>query len=142
MTTAALDRIAKSRSYADLVARFPPRLIREKTLLKKTYDVIDRLMAVQNPSADQVEFLELLSTLVEDYESAASPTPTVSLAALLAHLIAAKEVTQTSVAKSTGVSASTISDVLAGRRSLSIANIKRLAQYFGVDTGLFLRATK
>ena len=141
MTTAVLDEIASIRSYAGLVNRFPPRLIREQALLKKTYKVIDRLMAIEHPSADQLDFLELLSTLVEDYESVASPTPAPSLAALLEHLIEAKGATQTTVAKEAGVSPSTISDVLASRRSLSIANIKRLSHYFCVDASLFVHAT-
>jgi HTH-type transcriptional regulator/antitoxin HigA len=104
--------------------------------------VIDGLMSVRNPSADQLEYLELLTTLVEDYEAERNPTPTVPLAELVKHLIEAKEVAQVQVAKETGVSASTISDVLAGRRSLSIANIKRLAEYFGVEAGVFVRASQ
>ena len=142
MTSVILSRIAAARTYAALVSRFPPRRIRSEKSLKQTCEVIDGLMAVRKPSADQLEYLEMLTTLVEDYETAANPTPAVPLSQLLRHLIEAKQVTQVQVAKQTGVSASTLSDVLAGRRSLSVANIKRLAEYFGVEAGAFVRASE
>jgi HTH-type transcriptional regulator/antitoxin HigA len=138
--TADLEHIATSRSYAALVNRFPPRPIRAERALRKTYRVIERLMQVPSPSKDQLDFLELLSTLVEDYESERHPTPTISLPSLLAHLIEAKGVTQADVARETRISPSTISDVLAGRRSLSLQNVKRLAAYFAVNPVLIVDA--
>ncbi|HEX5103834.1 MAG TPA: helix-turn-helix domain-containing protein [Pirellulaceae bacterium] len=142
MTTATLDRIVASRSYETLVSRFPPRPIREPGLLKQTYAVIDRLMAIPHPSPFHLEFLELLSTLVEDYESVHYPTPVTSTESLLAHLIESRGVTQTQVAKETGISPSIISDVLAGRRSLSLPAIVKLSQYFRLDPGAFLRVAR
>ena len=57
---------------------------------------------------------------------------------LLGRLIEAKEVSQVAVARGAKIPASTLSDVLAGRRGLSIANMKRLARYFGVDPAVFI----
>lgn len=140
MTVATLDRIAKARKYKELVNHFPPRPIRERKSLKAAYSVIDRIMDIPNPSADQLEFLELLSTLVENYEAGEFPTPAVPLPSLLSHLFESKAVTQAEVARATGMSPSTLSEVLAGKRSLSIANVKRLAKFFGVDTSLLIES--
>jgi HTH-type transcriptional regulator / antitoxin HigA len=140
--TAILDEIAASRTYAALVACFPPRPIRNRKQAQMTCKVIERLMRIGAPSKDQLEYLELLSTLAEQYEAAAHPTPTTSLPSLLTHLIDSQGRTQAEVARAAGVRASTLSEVLSGKRTLSVANIQRLASYFGVDAGLFVRAAR
>jgi HTH-type transcriptional regulator/antitoxin HigA len=142
MTGDTLDRIANTSSYNGLVREFPPRLIANDGALRATYRVIDRLMRLDSPSKDQSEYLELLSTLVEQYESTHHPTPKPSLAGLLGHLIESKATSQAEVAAGARVSASTLSDVLAGRRSLSLRNIVRLSRYFGVTPNLFVEATQ
>ncbi len=138
MTTATLDRIAGCRDYAALVREFPPRVIRNRAAYAAAMRVVEKLMGLDAPTRDQLEFLDLLSGLVEMFESQSFPTPNVPLNRLLAHLIEAKGVSQVDVARGAKMSASTLSDVLAGRRGLSIANMKRLARYFGVDPAVFL----
>ena len=138
MTTAALDRIAGCREYAALVREFPPRVIRKRGAYVAALRVVERLMSLDAPTRDQLEFLELLSGLVETYEPQDFPTPNVPVKRLLAHLIEAKEVSQVAVARGAKIPASTLSDVLAGRRGLSITNLKRLARYFGVDPAVLI----
>jgi HTH-type transcriptional regulator / antitoxin HigA len=132
------QKIAPAASYAELVKIFPPRIIRDRRRLDDAYQVIDLLMAIPKPSADQLDFLELLSTLVEQHESTEHPIPHTSLASLLAHLIESKGESQSALASVTGIQKSLISEVLSGRRSLSIENIKRLAKHFSVEPGVFL----
>ena len=81
------------------------------------------------------EYVELLSTLIESYESQEHPTPDVSQSQMLAHLIAEKGVSQSAVARQTKISRATISNVLAGRRELSKQNISKLSGYFGINAG-------
>jgi antitoxin component HigA of HigAB toxin-antitoxin module len=138
VTTAMLDRIAGCRDYSALVREFPPRVIRKRSAYAAALRVIERLMSIDAPNRDQLEFLELLSGLVEAYESRGFPTPNVPLKNLLAHLIEAKEASQTEVARSAKISPATLSDVLAGLRGLRIENMKRLGHYFGVDPSVFI----
>jgi len=140
MTTLIANQIAKSRTYEQLLLRFPPRIIREKRVAKSAYEVVDQLMSLESPTKDQLEFLELVSTLIEDFESRDYPTPVPSTSSLLQHLIEAKGVSQAEVAKKTKVSPSTLSEVLTGRRKLSVANMKRLATYFCISPAVFLEA--
>ena len=84
------------------------------------------------------KLLELLAKLIDDYEETIYPTPDVSPADMLAHLIEAKETSQAELARQTGVSRSTISEVLKGKRSISVENAFRLAEYFHVEPSLFL----
>ncbi len=132
------QKITTAASYAEIVKVYPPRIIRDRRRLDDAYQVIDLLMAIPKPSADQLDFLELLSTLVEQHESTEHPIPHTSLASLLAHLIESKGESQSALANTTGIQKSLISEVLSGRRSLSIENIKRLAKHFSVEPGVFL----
>jgi HTH-type transcriptional regulator / antitoxin HigA len=132
------QKITTAASYAEIVKVYPPRIIRDRRRLDDAYQVIDLLMAIRKPSADQLDFLELLSMLVEQLESTEHPIPHTSLASLLAHLIESKGESQTALAGATGIQKSLISEVLSGRRSLSIENIKRLAKHFSVEPGVFL----
>ena len=140
MKAITLDQIAKARSYKALVQLFPPQPMTVPGVLEASYRVVEHLMSLSKPSRHQLRFLELLSTLVENHEELEYPLPKVSLARTLAHLIESKGASKAEVARTTKVSASTISDVLGGRRSLSTENIKRLSTYFHVSPSLFLEA--
>lgn len=100
--------------------------------------LIDRLMKKSKLSRAEGELLELLATLAEQYESIECPTPRVSQAELLAHLIDARGVTQAQLARETGIPRSVITNVLKGRRKISQANIARLAEYFHVSAAEFI----
>ncbi len=128
-------------TYGDLLAKYQPRVIHTDQNLDVVYGAIELLMKAKSPSPAQLQLLELFSALVEKYESQSCPTPQATLAELLAHLIESRGAKQADAATATGVSKSTISDVLNGRRALSVENIKRLSDYFCVDSSLFVDAS-
>ena len=76
----------KAPSYADLLVQIEPRPIGSKAALDRTYRLIDKLMSKPELSRAESEMLELLSMLVEQYESREHPTPHVSSAGMLEHL--------------------------------------------------------
>ena len=55
---------------------------------------------------------------------------------MLRHLMDAKGVTQVEVSHEAGISKSTISEVLSGKRPFSRQMIRKLADYFGVDVSV------
>jgi HTH-type transcriptional regulator / antitoxin HigA len=57
---------------------------------------------------------------------------------LLRFLIEQRGVTQAGVAAGAGIAESTISEVLAGKRTLNRRQIAKLARYFHVEPGAFL----
>jgi HTH-type transcriptional regulator / antitoxin HigA len=124
--------------YQSLLIDFTPRPIRSGGEYRRAMRQISRLMAMEKLSRAESQLLELLATLVEEYESAEYPTPKVSQAVLLAHLIDAKGVSQAEVARETGLPTSVITNVLKGRRGISQANIARLARYFRVSPAAFI----
>ncbi len=139
-TKSSKSRQEANREYASLVAEFPPRPIRTKADHNAALRVIEDLMSQQELSRAQTEYLDLLSMLVVQYEDRLYPLEPISLAALLAHLLAARGVSAATVAREARISTSLISDVLAERRRLSVENIRRLAAYFHVSTSLFVEA--
>ncbi len=129
-------------TYAELLAKYQPRVIHTDSNLVVVHQVIEELMTLAQPSDAQLQLLELLSTLAETYESQSHPTPTSTVAELLAHLIDAKGVEHAEVEASTEIDKNIIVDVLAGRRTLSAENMSRLSTYFCVDSSLFIEASR
>jgi HTH-type transcriptional regulator/antitoxin HigA len=123
--------------YLELVQRFPLRPIRSDEELRRATEVIDALIDRDDLDQDERDYLDVLSDLVERYESDRYPMPPSSDAEVLAHLIEARQVSQAEVARATGIAESTISEVLAGKRVLNRAHIGRLARYFNVGPGAF-----
>ena len=85
------------------------------------------------------ELVEVLATLIEQYESREHPTPKRLPREILAHLMEVRGVAQAEVARATGIPRSTLSAVLAGRRKLSTASIAALSAYFHVSPSAFMK---
>lgn len=133
MSTASIHN-----DFMALVASLAPRPIRNKKQLAAAYREIDRLMRLRKLSADERDYLELLSMLVEKYEAAHIPPPDVSQGQMLDHLLDARRMTQAQVAKATGISANLLSNVRAGRRELSRDNLRKLSAFFKVSPAVWL----
>ena len=128
----------KAASYAELLGQFEPRPIRSKAVLEKTFKLIDKLMSKPELSRAESEMLELLSMLVEQYESRDNPTPQVSAADMLEHLIESRGITNATLAFETSVPRSIVTDILAGRRRISLGNVRKFADYFRVAPSVFI----
>ena len=124
--------------YLDLVREFPLRPLRSEADLDAAVAMIDRLSDREELAPEEDDYLEVLATLVETYETEHEPEPVVSAADMLRHLIAAKGVTQAKVAGATGVNESTLSEILSGKREVSRKVMRALADYFCVDPAVFL----
>jgi HTH-type transcriptional regulator/antitoxin HigA len=128
-------------TYQSLLLDFTPRPISTEREYQRVLKYIAEHVQPHPPRAE-AELLELLSTLVVQYESQKYPSPEVSAGDMLAHLIDARGVSRAEVASESGIPRSTITNVINGRRGLSKANAKVLAQYFGVHPATFLVAAE
>jgi HTH-type transcriptional regulator/antitoxin HigA len=124
--------------YNALVAMLPPRPIHDDLDLANATAVIDRLAGFPlNP--DQEDYLEAIATFVEAYEAEQFPvddsqlTPLDALKTLLTeHGMSASDLGRLLGNRTLGT------PILSGRRALSKAHIKKLAEHFKVEPGLFL----
>ncbi len=125
-------------SYFELLCQAQPEIISDDRAHQRALRTVDMLMKKSRLTKAEGKLLDLLAKLVDDYEETIYPTPDVPPARILRHLIDAKQTTQAELARQTGVSRSTISEVLKGKRSISVENAFRLAKYFHVEPTLFL----
>ncbi|MEX2113610.1 MAG: helix-turn-helix domain-containing protein [Pirellulales bacterium] len=123
--------------YRDLLVKYLPQPIRSDRDHRRAISQLEQLM-VPRPSAARSRLIEVLSTLVEDYESREYPTPQVPPSQVLAHLLNARGVKCADVARQTSIPPATLSSVLANRRGISKANAQKLARYFNVSPVVFL----
>ena len=137
-TAAKINFRRLPKTYGGLVALLPPRPIHDEVDLANASEMIDRLAGF-DLNADQEDYLEALSTFVEAYEAERFPvddsriTPLGALQALLAeHGLSASDLGRLLGNRTLGAA------ILNGRRSLSKTHIKKLAEYFKVEPGLFL----
>ena len=127
----------KSRdSYMELVLDFPLASIQSDEHLAEAQRVIDVLLLRGTLDEGEATYLYALSDLVGSWEDQQHAIEPASDADMLRHLMEAKGVTQIQLSQDTGLPKSTISEVLAGKKSFSRQIIRKLAEYFRVNVGV------
>jgi HTH-type transcriptional regulator/antitoxin HigA len=128
----------KRDSYLELVRQFPLRPIRNEQALDRAIAVIDSLLDRDRLTRPEQDYLDVLADLVERYEEAAHPIRGVTDGEMLRFLLDQRDATQAEVARATGITESSVSDALGGKRRLTLAQTKKLAAYFSVAPAVFL----
>ena len=127
----------KSRdSYMELVLDFPLASIKSDEHLAEAQRVMDGLLACVSLDAGEETYLDALSDLAGSYEDEHHAIEPASDAEMLRHLMEAKGVSQMQLSHDALLPKSTISEVLAGKKSFSRQMISKLADYFHVDVGV------
>lgn len=101
--------------------------------------MLDRLSdAGKMRTSDETDYLLSLSVFVERYEEEHHRMPPVSGVDMLRYLLETHNVTQSAVTNATGLAVSTISEVLSGKRKLTLKHIAELSRFFDVKQAVFL----
>jgi HTH-type transcriptional regulator/antitoxin HigA len=124
--------------YFNLVKRFPLRPLRGEKEYDAAAAMLDSLVLRELSEGEQ-DYLEALTRFVEDYDQKHRRPPGAKLSALarLRHLMTESQMTSADLGRVLG-SASAASMILRGRRGISKAHLKKLADRFRVDAKLFL----
>jgi len=136
MSTNAVAQTA----YEELLLEYTPRTIRSQAQYERVLGQADQLMRKRKLTRAEDDLLELLSSLVSQYEQNRFPAPDVAPGEIVAHLIESRDVTKAEVARATGIPRQTITHIVNGSRAVSKANRAKLARYFHVSPDLFLPA--
>jgi HTH-type transcriptional regulator/antitoxin HigA len=123
-------------AYLELVQVFPLASIKSDEHLEAAQKVMDQLLAKGELDDGEELYLDALSDLVAAYEDEHYAIAPASDADMLRHLIEAKHVKQAQLSRETGIAKSTISEVLAGKKSFSRQLIRKFADYFRVDVSI------
>ncbi|MGQ0636320.1 MAG: helix-turn-helix domain-containing protein [Planctomycetaceae bacterium] len=128
----------RREAYLAVVKEFPLVSIQSEAQLARAQKFADHLLSKGKLDAGEEQYLDALSDLIALYEDAHYQFPSVSTAELLAHLMEAKGITQADLSRKTGIPRSTVSELLSGRRQLSMSHIGPLAKCFRVPPSAFL----
>ena len=97
---------------AKMIAKGAPRVIHNDKELEAYTNALFQLTALENPSASEVQAIELLTLLVERYEEAHYPIP----------------------------AADAVSMFLAGQRKLTLEQVRKLSSRFKLPADVFVRS--
>ena len=126
-----------TEKYLQLLQNFPPRTINSDEELDKTVAVIDELLDRPSLSSEESDYLNVLGTLVYDYEQKTELIPDIHGVELLKVLIAERGLRQKDLVP-VFKTESIVSDILNGKRQLTLRHIQELAQFFKLSPAVFL----
>ena len=128
------------RNYAGLVGLFTPRIIHDAVELDNMSEIV-LAMAGHTLTADQADYLDVLSCLILDWENkhpAKWPGKPPTGLDCLRHLLAENNMTAADLARLLGTHQSLGGMILRGERQLTVSHIKTLAKRFCVSGESFL----
>ena len=125
------------RKYGRLCAEAVPRVMRTNAEFDRTAQKMEELDRKEKPTPEEEALSELLARLIEDYDEQVTLTgPDIEPYQVVLHLMEQKGLRQADLLPGFG-SRSVASAVLAGKRELSKAHIRGLAQFFHISPSAF-----
>ena len=123
--------------YTQLLAKYQPKVIETEAENDLAIASATELEHKPNRTPGEDTILELLVTLIEKFEDEQYPIPQGMPHSMLLHLMDAGGIKQENLVGVIG-SRGVVSEVVNGKRSISKAQAKALAEFFSVDVGLFI----
>jgi HTH-type transcriptional regulator/antitoxin HigA len=123
-----------------MIAKGAPRIIHNDKELEAYTEALFKLTALENPTPDEEEAIELLTLLVVRYETERYPIPKASPVSVVRHLIEHGSLTQRSLIPEFG-SESAVSMFLSGQRELTVEQIRKLSARFKLSADVFIPRT-
>lgn len=140
MTTTHLNLPAEApESYDGLVRIYPPRKIHDQIELENATEVADWI-AIRAKNDAQLDYLELLGDLMDEYEKQGDKTakPAATPLALLKYLVEENEISTRDLGAILGVDHSVAARILRGERAITLEHAKSLGARFKLQPTIFL----
>ncbi len=124
--------------YIKLLSETVPRIIDTEIEHKRLLNEVDKLMDLgENLTDEQAEVLQLLVTLIEQYEDKHYQLKAATPLEILHELMSVRQLKQKDIVEIFGSKGIT-SEVINGKRSISKNQAKALGDFFHVSYTLFL----
>lgn len=123
--------------YADLLARALPSVIHSERENERYLAMLEELDEKGKLSAAERRLADLLTLLIEDFEEKAYTLKAAKPIEMLIELMEANDLKQKDLVDVFGTP-SIVSEVLNGKRGLTIEHIKKLSRRFRVSAEIFL----
>ncbi len=131
--TISLDKT----TYSQLLVEYQPKVITTEAEYDQALETVEKLMADQQRTPEQTAILQLLVTLIEEFETKHYPVEPSSPHAMLEHLMDARGIKQSDLVGVIG-SKGVVSEVVNRKRAISKAQAKTLGEFFNVSPALFI----
>ena len=133
-----MNAVAQIPDYAAVLAKYPPRVIRTEAENEHFTAILEELDARSDElSPSENDLADLLTLLIEDFESKHYELPKASPVEVLRFMMEQHGLKQRDLVDVFGT-ASTVSEVLSGKRELSKEHIRRLSARFSVPAEMLL----
>ncbi len=135
----AMTTVIDNKTYADLVVSVLPTAIQSKDEYEIMLENVNELMSRDDDSLSPEEnrLLDTLAILIEAYEDEHCPIEPADPLKMLKMLITENNYRQKDLLHIFG-SSGIASEVINGKRSISKAHAKKLAEFFNVSVELFI----
>jgi len=127
-------------TYKELAQLYLPRRINDKLAHRTVTELVDWL-SVRAETEEQIEYLDFISDLLEQYESRyphSEPDQKSDPLEVLRYLVEENGITTRELGRILGVDHSVAARILTGSRSITIEHAKHLGARFKVAPELFL----
>ena len=125
-------------AYGALLSQVRPRVIKTEAENERAIAELEALDTLGRPLTGEEETLaELLTMLIEQFEDVHYPLGNLEPVDALRELMEVRSLRQRDLIPIFGAS-SVVSDVLNGKRSISKAHARKLAEFFHVPVSLFI----
>ncbi|MEM9543662.1 MAG: transcriptional regulator [Cyanobacteria bacterium P01_E01_bin.42] len=126
-----------SDRYLELLTTFPPRPITSEEELRETQNRVDRLLDSKELTREEKDYLNVLGTLIYEYEQKQDIVPDIYGVELIKSLMEEMGLEKQDIIP-VFETESIATDILDEKQSLTIQHIKELARFFHVSPSVFL----
>jgi HTH-type transcriptional regulator/antitoxin HigA len=130
---------SENTSYTNLLMSFPPRPIKSEEDFEKTQVIVDKLLDKGYLTEEEEDYLFVLGMLIHEYEEKQDLVPDIYGVELLKVLIEEANLKQKDLVPIFKTE-SIVSDVLKGKRKLTVEHIQNLGEFFKVSPSVFFPA--
>jgi HTH-type transcriptional regulator/antitoxin HigA len=129
---------AETPTYEEILARKPPHPIRTEEEADRVREEIQALVRTYPRSAGQEEYLSLLSQLLIAWENGRFEPSRLPGVEVLRCLLEDNDLPQAALVGPVFASRSIVSEILSGKRKLTLNHIQKLAEFFHTRPEVFL----
>ena len=122
--------------YLELLKQYPPRPIHDEEDLEMMQEVINRLLDKPQLTVEEREYLNVLGSLIYEYEENQEPIPDIYGIELLKFILEERNLQKQDLL-SIFESKSTLDDIFDGLQELTPIYIQKLANFLNISPDLF-----
>ena len=122
--------------YLELLKQYPPRPIHNEEDLDMMQEVINRLLDKPQLTVEEREYLNVLGSLIYEYEENQEPIPDIYGLELLKFILEERNLQKQDLL-SIFESKSTLDDIFDGQQELTPIYIQKLANFLNISPDLF-----